>query len=283
MIQIWIMAEYSRRRTTFTDLMSLAEAEVPSRPEVEGFLENYERRNYFQIMKEKYEESGQPIHLLKLIGIYKEDATAKEVGEYIQGIMKTIEKAEERENIPPSTGLLLLYKDVCLNCIEATIDQINSLIATHALEIANGRGLLEEVKVLIVVHDIYGRSYTSVGLSTSSSSIPERLSHKWLWHEVEDLYQEESSFDARNSILNLSKNVIQVCRHLQEAEFTQSNLQMYFGIKTELNYMKNNIMKLYNIKYLLTVKEYMDKYFGPQFYLSHDDIVWPIPTKDKLL
>ncbi|XP_023236384.1 uncharacterized protein LOC111635606 isoform X3 [Centruroides sculpturatus] len=255
-IQIWIMAEYTRRRTTFTDLMSLAEAEVPSRPEVEGFLENYERRNYLQIMNEKYEESGQPIHLLKLIGIYKEDATEKEVGEYIHGIMKTIEKAEERQNIPPSTGLLLLYKDVCLNCIEATIDQINSLIATHALEIANGRGLLEEVKVLIVVHDI-----------------PERLSHKWLWHEVEDLYQEESSFDARNSILNLSKNVIQVCRHLQEAEFTQSNLQMYFGIKTELNYMKNNIMKLYNIKYLLTVKEYMFKYFGPQFYLSHDATV----------
>ncbi|XP_042720382.1 testis-expressed protein 47 [Lagopus leucura] len=226
-----------------------------------------ERRNLLSVRRRRLRRTLQcrvPLQRLLVVARLREEVTEEEVAGYHRELFEDASEYHTRERV---SGLLLLSSGHVLHAVESCSSTIHFLIrALASLQNQGPSALLQEIKALVVAHNIPSRLFTrwDVAVVTSPATHPE------------DSTQSQSIEEVVAECLTLLVNVADYVLKSAEGDSKASSDSLH-TLAPELLIPAETIGYLCKAEECSSPVDFLRMYLSPIQPALDSEAVWPVP------
>ncbi|KFV89344.1 Uncharacterized protein C7orf62, partial [Fulmarus glacialis] len=183
---------------------------------------------------------------------------------YHRGLFENVLEGHAREQV---SGLLLFYSSYILHVVESCSSTIHLIIQDLAsLQNQGHSALLQEIKVLVVAHDIPSRLFPDwyVAIATSPVTCPQGS------------MQSQSTAEVVAECLTL---LLKLAASIQSSEDdSEDTSDSVHTLAPELLIPAETINDLYNAEECASPEDFLRIYLSPSQPALDSETVWPVPS-----
>ncbi|NXS99130.1 TEX47 protein, partial [Jacana jacana] len=201
-----------------------------------------------------------PLHRLLVVARLSEGAEAEEVAGHHRELFENALEDHSGEQV---SGLLLLCPSYICHVVESCSTTIHLIIQDLAsLQNQGPNALLQEIKVLVVSHNISTRLFPDwyVATATSPVTCPQGLT------------QSESTTEAVAECLTL---LLRLAAHIQSSEDADESV---YTLEPELLIPAETINYLSSAEECTSPEDFLRIYLSPAQPALDSETVWPVPS-----
>ncbi|XP_074741621.1 testis-expressed protein 47 [Strix uralensis] len=204
------------------------------------------------------------LHRLLVVAQLGEGTAAEEVAGYHRGLFENALEDHSREQI---SGLLLLYSSCIFHVVESCSSTIHLIIQDLAsLQNQGHNALLQEIKVLVVAHNIPTRLFPDWHVATAMAPATR----------PQDLTQAQSTAEVVAECLALLLKLADCIQNFEDdSEDTNENVHT---LAPELLIPAETINYLCNAEECASPKDFLRIYLSPSQPALDSETVWPVPS-----
>ncbi|NXF63880.1 TEX47 protein, partial [Ciccaba nigrolineata] len=226
-----------------------------------------EQQNLLAVRREQLDCAVQgrfPLHRLLVVAQLGEGTAAEEVAGYHRGLFENALEDHSREQV---SGLLLLYSSCIFHVVESCSSTIHLIIQDLAsLQNQGHNALLQEIKVLVVAHNIPTRLFPDWHVATATA--PATRPH--------DPTQAQSTAEVVAECLALLLKLADCIQNFEDdSEDTNENVHT---LAPELLIPAETINYLCNAEECASPEDFLRIYLSPSQPALDSETVWPVPS-----
>ncbi|KFZ50376.1 Uncharacterized protein C7orf62, partial [Antrostomus carolinensis] len=179
---------------------------------------------------------------------------------------RVFEDALEDHSTEQVSGLLLLHSNYICHVVESCSSTIHLIIQDLAsLQSQGHRALLQEIKVLVVAHNIPTRLFPDwyVAIATSPVTCPQGQT------------QSQSTAEAVTECLTL---LLKLAACMQSVEDDEDTNESVHTLAPELLIPAETINYLHNAEECASPEDFLRIYLSPSQPALDSEMVWPVPS-----
>ncbi|XP_064886703.1 testis-expressed protein 47, partial [Columba livia] len=205
-----------------------------------------------------------PLHRLLVLARLRPGAAAEEAAGYHRGLFENSLEDRAREQV---SGLLLVYSSHVCHVVESCSSTIHLIIQDLASLQSQGHGaLLQEIKVLVVAHNIPTRLFPDwyVAVAPSPVTSAQRTAEPQPTAEL---------------VAELLALLLTLAAGVQSSEDdSEDTLESVHTLAPELLIPAETINSLYNAEECASPEDFLSIYLSPSQPALDSETVWPVPS-----
>ncbi|XP_071671079.1 testis-expressed protein 47 [Patagioenas fasciata] len=227
------------------------------------------------LLAERRDRAGQgrfPLHRLLVLARLRPGAVAEEAAGYHRGLFENSLEDRAREQV---SGLLLVYSSHVCHVVESCSSTIHLIIQDLASLQSQGHGaLLQEIKVLVVAHNIPTRLFPDWYVAAAPSPVTPPVT------SPQSTAEPQPTAELVAELLGL---LLTLAAGVQSSEFTiqddsEDTLESVHTLAPELLIPSETINSLYNAEECASPEDFLRIYLSPSQPTLDSETVWPVPS-----